>query len=96
MSVGLTLVVMTLVSGVLVDKAGRRSLMIIGTVIMFVALGVLSGSLFMLNAAPRAQGCLVRVTGVVHQRYREESVACFTRLHTCTAPRTARVSHLER
>lgn len=60
MSVGVTLVVMTSVSGVLVDKAGRRSLMIIGTVVMAVALGTLSGSLFLLNGTPRLQGYLVR------------------------------------
>ncbi|CAM9978002.1 unnamed protein product [Laminaria digitata] len=57
-SVGVTLVVMTSVSGVLVDKAGRRSLMIIGTVVMAVALGTLSGSLFLLNGTPRLQGYL--------------------------------------
>lgn len=58
-SVGLTLVVMTSVSGGLVDKAGRRSLMLIGTLVMALALAILSGSLLWLNATPRAQGCLV-------------------------------------
>ncbi|CAN0286427.1 unnamed protein product [Ectocarpus fasciculatus] len=57
-SVGLTLVVMTSVSGSLVDKAGRRSLMLIGTLVMALALAILSGSLLWLNATPRAQGCL--------------------------------------
>lgn len=58
-SVGLTLVVMTSVSGSLVDKVGRRSLMLIGTLVMALALAILSGSLLWLNATPRAQGCLV-------------------------------------
>ncbi|CAN0326115.1 unnamed protein product, partial [Hapterophycus canaliculatus] len=57
-SVGLTLVVMTSVSGSLVDKAGRRSLMLIGTMIMTVALAALSGTLFWLNESPQAQGYL--------------------------------------
>ncbi|CAM9919323.1 unnamed protein product [Pylaiella littoralis] len=57
-AVGLTLVVMTSVSGGLVDKAGRRSLMIIGTVVMALALAILSGSLFRLNEYPKAQGYL--------------------------------------
>lgn len=60
-AVGLTLVVMTSVSGGLVDKAGRRSLMIIGTVVMALALAILSGSLFSLNEYPKAQGYLVSV-----------------------------------
>lgn len=59
-SVGLTLVVMTSVSGGLVDQAGRRSLMLIGTMVMAVALAALSGTLFWLNDSPRAQGYLVR------------------------------------
>lgn len=59
MSVGLTLVVMTGLSGMLVDKSGRRTLMLGGTTIMAVALGILSVSLFTLDATPRAQGYLV-------------------------------------
>eukprot|EP00752_Nemacystus_decipiens_P016243 g14523.t1 len=57
-SVGLTLVVMTSVSGGLVDKAGRRSLMLLGTLVMALALATLSGALFWLNGTPRAQGRL--------------------------------------
>lgn len=58
-AVGLSLVTMTSVSGLLVDKAGRRSLMVIGTVIMGVALGFLSLTLFTLNSTPHVQGWLV-------------------------------------
>eukprot|EP00903_Cladosiphon_okamuranus_P010828 g10229.t1 len=57
-SVGLTLVVMTSVSGGLVDKAGRRNLMLLGTSIMAIALATLSGALLWLNGTPRAQGRL--------------------------------------
>lgn len=68
-AVGLSLAIMTSVSGVLIDKAGRRNLLLVGTTIMAVALGSLSISLFMLNASPRLQGYLVRfvrsVTGRV-------------------------------
>lgn len=58
-SVGVTLVVMTFVTGMILDKAGRRSLMIIGTFVMGLALATLSVSLFTLDAIPRLQGCLV-------------------------------------
>lgn len=58
-SVGLTLVVMTSVSGVLVDKAGRRSLMLIGTAIMAASLFSLSVALFVMNDSPKVQGYLV-------------------------------------
>lgn len=58
-SVGLTLAVMTSVSGGLVDRAGRRSLMLLGTLVMAAALATLSGALFWLNGTPRAQGWLV-------------------------------------
>lgn len=58
-SVGLTLVVMTSVSGMLVDKAGRRSLMLIGTSIMAASLLSLSVALFAMNGTPTVQGFLV-------------------------------------
>lgn len=65
MAVGLSLVVMTSVSGILVDKAGRRGLLLTGTAIMAVALGSLSIALFRLNASPRFQGWLVRDASAV-------------------------------
>lgn len=60
-AVGLSLVIMTSVSGLLVDKAGRRSLMVIGTVTMGLALGFLSLTLFTLNSTPYVQGWLVSI-----------------------------------
>lgn len=69
MSVGLTLVVMTSISGGLVDKAGRRSLMLFGTLVMALALATLSGALFWLNGTPRAQGRLVSTHGTACTKY---------------------------
>lgn len=64
-AVGMTLMVFTSASGVLIDKAGRRTLLLGGTILMAAALGTLSLSLFKLNNTPRVQGYVVRIGDVL-------------------------------
>ncbi|CAM9746985.1 unnamed protein product, partial [Discosporangium mesarthrocarpum] len=56
LAVGACLTLSTLASGALVDRAGRRPLLLGGTGVMAASLFLLSGVLFGMDAMPRSQG----------------------------------------